>query len=100
MIQRFNSWYDSLKEPKRFGLFMLLMCLSVFPLHIGVTLYSTSYAALATPLMLFGVTTTIGMCCIAVTRAMNLGGKHKYVGHAMMAVLAFIVLSVWVLVFF
>ena len=100
MFKRFNTWYDGLKEPKRFGFFMLLMCLSVFPLQLGVSMWGTPYSAAATPFMLFGLTTTMLVCCVAVDRALGRGGKHKYVAHGMMGLLAFIVLAVWVLVFF
>ena len=99
-VVRFNRWYDGLKEPKRFGFFMLLMFLSVFPLQLGVSMWSTPYAAWATPLMLYGMTTTMLVCCIAVHRALGLGGKHKYVAHGIMGLLAFITLCVWVLVLF
>ena len=100
MIDRFNSWYDSLKEPKRFGFFMLLMCLSVFPLNMGVSAYGTPYAAIATPLMLFGLTTTLLVCYVAAIRAAGHGGKHKYAAYGLMGVMTFVALAVCLLVFF
>jgi hypothetical protein len=90
MIDRFNAWYDRLQEPWRFLFFIGLMCVSVFPLHIGVNLNSPK-------LMLFGLITTIGVVCIAIKRA--IGKRSKMVGYAMMGILTLIVLAVGVLLY-
>ncbi len=38
LLEKFNSWYDGIKEPSRFLLFMLFFCL---PFSIGWTLLSS-----------------------------------------------------------
>lgn len=68
MINRFNTWYDGLKEPKRFLLFMAMMAMAVFPLQLGLAFGNV----IAT---LFGLVVLLVLVVVALFRAFGLGGK-------------------------
>ena len=57
MFRKFNTWYDNLKEPKRFLYFMGYMVPTIF------LLYSSIY-----PLMITGVVMLVAACVVALTR--------------------------------
>lgn len=78
----FNRWYDGQREPKRFLLFITVMALAVFPLQMGITFGSPIMVLLGGSL--FGV-----MCFVATLRAIGLGGKHRYIAHAMTGLFLF-----------
>lgn len=79
----FNRWYDGQREPKRFLLFITVMTLAIVPLQLSITFGSPIMALLGGSL--FGV-----MCFIATLRAIGMGGKHRYVAHAMIGVFLFL----------
>ena len=78
LISNFNIWFDKLREPNRFLLFMGIMCLAIFPLQVGILFRSQLFA-------FFGLAIMLSMCAIAIVRAFSFGGKHKIVGVAMLA---------------
>lgn len=76
----FNSWYDALKEPKRFLLFMFAMSLAVIPLQLGMSTGS-AFA------VIFGFVIFAIMITIAFSRAFSFSGTYKYVGVILAAAL-------------
>jgi len=89
-IDRFNSWYDKQQDPWRFLIFMGLMFVSVFALHLGLVVKNL-------PMMAVGLITTSVVVVIAVVRASGHRGiLHRKVGYAIMGVWTFVVLATMV----
>ena len=93
MVDYFNVWYDELKEPKRFGIFMAIMMISVALLQVGFSLNNG-------PMMVIGLVNTMIVTYIACIRALCKGGNHRYVSYAMIGGLTLIALGVVVLILF
>ena len=82
-IDRFNKWYDhELQEPYRFLLFMATMAVAILPLQLGLHFEN----ALSTS---FGLVVLCILTFVAVVRAFNIGGNHKYAGVLIAMVLGF-----------
>lgn len=87
VINRFNIWFNSLKEPKRFFVFIIFMSLAIFPLQFGFY-FSNKF------LMFFGFIIIFIMNTIAVIRA-SLGRKHKIVGIMMLFFMILIFIGIF-----
>ena len=61
MFGKFNAWYDTVQEPKRFFIFLFMILTSVVPIHAGVLL--------AIPLLtIFGLVVLLCLIGLAATR--------------------------------
>jgi len=92
LIGRFNVWFDHLKEPRRFLIFMGIMCFAIFPLQLGLEFHNK-------PATFIGLTVLCIMSAIGCVRALGRGGKHKYVGLGMMAAAVLVALMTTIIVF-